>query len=75
MRYDPSILRALIAEHDASEREIARRAGVALRTVQNARADDGNPRAATLSRLAEALGIEVGQLFSAPARPDLVVQR
>jgi transcriptional regulator with XRE-family HTH domain len=60
-------LHRLMAERGWSAREVAGRSGLDGRTIRGILRGTNRPRAATLHRLAEGLGVKVEELFLDPA--------
>ncbi|MFW0797655.1 helix-turn-helix transcriptional regulator [Gordonia sp. CPCC 205515] len=61
----PSYLRAARRAAGLSQSQLAEAAGLAVRTISIIESGDSNPRAATLTAIAEALGIDAGELVGA----------
>ena len=68
-------LRRLRAERGLIAAELCARSGVARATLSQLEAGRGNPRMETLHDLATALGVEPGELLSAPAESSVTVVR
>lgn len=56
-------LRRVRRERDLSQEALAARAGVSPKHVSDIERANKDPRATTVIRLADALGVEVGELF------------
>lgn len=60
-------IRQLRKRKGVNLRELARRSGVGVATLSRIESGEANPRLSTLLKLADVLGVFVGQLFEKPS--------